>query len=154
MAEIGPWFGDTMTIAAQTEGGTTINIGKTQEVEVRLEVTENEYFSTDTTLREAVQHTEKVPICRFVIGSWDIALHKQWLGGSGSTSTGIVDTTDPQKFTFTGTINSVGGTNSWDVDVIGVTIPTLPLFTASRNEFLQEEFEGRGDDLTITQEPS
>lgn len=154
MAELGPWYGDTATISLQTKGGTTLNIGKLQELEVRVEVNENEYFSADTTLREAVQHSEKVPVVRFVIGSWDVKLHKHWFGGSGTSSTGLVDTSDPTKFTVTGTVTSVGGSSSWDVDVKGVTIPTLPLFTMSRNEFLNEEFQGRGDDIDITQEPS
>lgn len=154
MAELGPWFGDTMTISISLEGGTTINVGKLQALEMRVEVNETEYFSADSTLRDAVAHTEKVPVVVFTIGSWDVALHKQWLGGTGTASTGLVDTVDPQKFDITGTVNSVGGTNSWDVQITGVTIPTLPLFTASRNEFLGEQFEGRGDDISITQEPS
>jgi len=153
MAQLGPYFGDSMTISAQLEGGTSISIGKTQSVEIRVEAEETEYFSAESTLRDAVKHTEKVPIINFAIGAWDVALHKQWLGGSGTSSTGLVDTTDPQKFDFTGTVTPHDQSTSWDVDVTGVTIPTLPLFTASRNEFLEEEFEGRGDDITITQEP-
>jgi len=154
MASLGPWYGDTATISIATESGTSITVGMLQELEVSVEVSETEYFSADTTLREATQHSEKVPICRFVIGEWDIALHKQWFGGSGTSSTGLVDTTDPQKFDITGTIKSVGGASSWDVDILGVTIPTLPMFTMSRDEFLNEEFQGRGDDIDITQEPA
>lgn len=154
MAELGPYYGDTMAISAQLEGGTSISIGKTQSVEISVEATETEYFSADSTLRAAVQHSEFVPVINFAIGSWDIALHKQWLGGSGTSSTGLVDTTDPQKFDFTGEVTPVGGSTKWEIDVIGVTIPTLPMFTASRNEFLEEEFEGRGDDIDITTEPS
>lgn len=154
MAAFGPWFGDTMTISAALEGGTSITIGKTQSVEIRLEAEETEYFSADSTLRDAVKHTERVPVINFAIGQWDVELHKQWLGGSGTASTGLVDDSNPQKFDFTGTVQAHDASNSWDVDVLGVTIPNLPLFTASRNEFLEEEFEGRGDDIDITQEPS
>lgn len=154
MAELGPWYGDTMTISVALEGGASISVGKLQALEMRIEVNETEYFSADSTLRDAVAHSEKVPVVVFEIGSWDIELHKQWLGGSGTSSTGLVDTSDPQKYDITGTVTAVGGTNSWDVTVQGVTIPTLPLFTASRNEFLGEQFEGRGDDINIDQEPS
>jgi len=154
MASLGPYYGDTMTVSAELEGGTSIAIGKTQSVEMMVEVTETEHFSADTTLREAVQHSEKVPVVTFALGAWDIALHKQWLGGSGTSSTGLVDTTDPQKFTITGSVQPVGGSAAFEVEITGVTIPTLPMFSASRNEFLEEEFEGRGDDLTITTEPA
>lgn len=154
MAELGPYHGDTMTISAALEGGTSIAIGKTQSLEMRVEVNEQEYFSADSTLRDAVQHTEKVPIVVFAIGSWDVALHKQWLGGSGTSSTSIADTSDPQKFDITGTVTPHGGSTAWDVTVSGVTIPTLPLFSATRNEFLEEEFEGRGDNLTINTDPA
>lgn len=154
MAELGPYFGDTMTISVALEDGTSVSVGKTQSLEMRVESTETEYFSADSTLRDAVQHTEKVPVVVFTIGSWDVALHKQWLGGSGTSSTGLVDTSDPQKFDITGTVTPHGGSSSWDVDILGVTIPTLPLFSASRNEFIGSEFEGRGDDIDITQEPA
>lgn len=154
MAQLGPYFGDTMAISAQLEGGTSISIGKLQSLEMRVEVTETEYFSADSTLRDAVQHSEKVPVVLFTIGAWDVALHKQWLGGSGTSSTGLVDTSDPQKFDITGEVTPVGGSTKWEVQVTGVTIPTLPLFTASRNEFLGEEFEGRGDDVDILTEPA
>jgi len=154
MASFGPWFGDTMTVSAALEGGTSIPVGKTQSLEMRLEAEENEYFSADSTLRDAVKHTERVPVVTFSVGAWDVELAKQWLGGSGTSSTGIVDTSDPQKFDISGSINSVGGTSSWDVDILGVTIPTLPMFTMSRDEFLNEEFQGRGDDIDITQEPA
>jgi len=154
MAELGPYYGDTMDISAQLEGGTSISIGKTNSVEMRVEVTETEFFSADSVLRDAVQHSEKVPVVVFTIGSWDIELHKQWLGGSGTSSTGLVDTSDPQKFDITGEVTPAGGSTKWEVQVLGVTIPTLPLFTASRNEFLNEELEGRGDDLDILTEPS
>ena len=123
MASLGPYFGETMTVSMQTEGGTSIPIGKTQGLEMRVEVTETEYFSADTTLREAVQHSEKVPVVVFRVGAWDVALHKQWLGGSGATSTGLVDSSDPQKFDITGEITPVGG-SKFEVEITGVTIPT------------------------------
>lgn len=154
MAALGPYFGDSMTVSAELEGGTTVPIGMTQSLEMSVETTETEYFSADSTLREAVQHSEKVPVVTFEIGEWDVELHKQWLGGSGTSSTGLVDTSDPQKFTITGEVSPVGATSAFEVEITGVTIPTLPFFSASRNEFIGNEFEGRGDDLTITTEPA
>lgn len=154
MASLGPYFGNTMDIAVELEGGTSITVGKVKSVEMMIEVTETEFFSADSTLRDAVQHSEKVPTVTFSIAAWDIELHKQWLGGSGTASTGLVDTTDPQKFTITGEVTPVGGSAKWEVEIVGVTIPTLPLFSASENEFLEEEFDGRGDDLNILTEPA
>lgn len=153
-AAYGPWFSDTATLAVE-HNSTDIPIGKLQSLEVRVEVEETEYYSGDTTLREAVRHTEKTPVVVFEVGSWDIELHKQWLGGDGTSSTGLVDDSSPQKFDVKTTIAPVDdNTQSWNVDITGVTIPTLPFFTATRNEFVGNEFEGRGDDIDISQDPN
>lgn len=154
MAELGPYLGDTMTISVATQAGTSIPVGSTQALEMRVQVNEIEYFSADTTLRDAVAHTEKVPVVAFTIGSWDVLFHKHWLGGSGTSSTGLVDTADPTKFDIDGTVTPQGGSTSWDIKILGVTIPTLPIFSANRNEFIGLEAEGRGDDIDITQEPA
>lgn len=153
MAENGPFFGDTMTLTVDTEAGTSIPIGSLQAVEIRVEANENEYFSADTTKREAVQHTERVPVVTFTVGAWDDILQQHWLGGSGTSSTGLVDTSDPQKFDIVGSVTPVGGSTKYEATVTGVTIPTLPIFSASRNEYLGEEFEGRGDDIDLTTLP-
>ena len=151
MAELGPYFGDTMTVSISSP---SITIGKTQSLELRVEVEETEYFSADSTLRDAVRHTEKVPIVSMTIGSWDVALHKQWLGGDGTSSTGLVDDSTPQKFTIDGEVTPTDGSTAWQIQITGVTFATLPFFSASRNEFIGLELEGRGDDVDITQEPA
>lgn len=154
MASYGPWFSDTATLTVEYDS-TDIPVGSLQSLEVRVEVEETEYYSGDTTLREAVRHTEKTPVVVFEIGAWDIELHKQWLGGDGTSSTGLTDTSDPQKFDIKTTISPVDdNTQSWNVDITGVTIPTLPFFSATRNEFVGNEFEGRGDDIDISQDPN
>lgn len=153
MAANGPFFGDTMTLTVDLEGGTNVPIGSLQSVEVSVEANETEYFSADTTKREAVQHTERVPVVTFTLGAWDDILQTNWLGGSGTSSTGLVDTSDPQKFDIVGSVTPVGGSTAYEATVTGVTIPTLPIFSASRNEFLGEEFEGRGDDLDLSTLP-
>ena len=152
MAAYGPWFGSTMSVSISSP---SITIGKTQSLEMRIEVEETEYFSADSTLRDAVRHTEKVPIVKMTLGSWDIALHKQWLGGDGTSSTGLVDDSAPQKFTIDGEVSPVDdNTQAWQVQITGVTFATLPFFSASRNEFVGLELEGRGDDVDITQPPN
>ena len=154
MAQYGPWFGDTMSLTVEYDS-TDIPIGKLQALELRVEVEETEYYSADSTLREAVRHTEKTPIVSATVGSWDIELHKQWLGGDGTSSTGLTDTSDPQKFDIQGDLSPVDdNTQAWQVEITGVTFATLPFFSASRNEFVGLEIEGRGDDVDILQDPN
>lgn len=147
------YFGDSMALSIQTEGGTSISIGSLQEVEISVEANENEYFSADQTTREDVKHTEKVPVVTATIGSFDVSLLQQWLGGSGASSTGLVDTSDPQKYQITGSVTPSGGSTKLEAQVTGVTIANMPMFSASRNEFLGKEIEGRGDDITLTSTP-
>lgn len=154
MASLGPYFGNTMDLAMEREDATSIPIGLIKSVEVRLEAEETEYFSGDSTLREAVAHSQRVPVINGTVGSWDVAMAKAWLGGSGTTSTGLVDTTDPQKFTLTGEVTPVGGSTKYEVECVGVTMPTLPIFSANEDEFIGLDIEGRGDDFNILTEPS
>lgn len=153
MAESGPYFGDSMTLSVTTEGATSIPVGSLQSVEVRVEVNETEYFTADSTKREDVKHTERVPVVTATIGSWDPALAQQWLGGSGTSSTGLADTSDPQKFTVVGSVTPSGGSTPYEATVTGVTIPTMPIFSADRNEFIGLEIEGRGDDIDLSSTP-
>jgi len=154
MSAFGPYFGDTMTVSIEYDS-TSIPIGKTQSLEMRVEVEETEYFSADSTLRDAVRHTEKVPVVAMTIGSWDIELHKQWLAGDGTSSTGLVDTSAPQKFNVQGEVSPVDdNSQAWQVEITGVTFAKLPFFSASRNEFVGLELEGRGDDVDILQDPN
>jgi len=158
MSAYGPYWGDTMTVSVEANSSgtpTSVPVGKTQSLEMRIEVEETEYFSADSTLRDAVRHSEKVPIVNMTIGSWDIALHKQWLGGDGTSSTGLTDTSVPEKFDIQGEVSPVDdNTQAWQVKIIGVTFATLPFFSASRNEFIGLELEGRGDDVDIIQDPN
>lgn len=147
------YFSDTMTLSVATDGGTDIPVGELQEVEVRVEVNEVEHFSAETTKREDVKHTEKVPVVSATISAWDTALIQQWLGGSGASSTGLTDTTDPQKFTLTGSVTPSGGSTPLEAEVVGVTFAEMPIFSASRNEFVGKELEGRGDDIQLTNSP-
>lgn len=156
MASFGPWFGDSATISLTTAGGTDIPIGKLQSVELRIEAEETEYFSDDSTLREAVRHSEKVPVVTFTIGEWDVDFHRQWLSGGtdDNAATSIQDTTVPQKYDITAGVTPVDdNAQEWTVTVEGVTIPSFMFFSAERNEFIGNEYEGRGDDISIDQPP-
>lgn len=157
MGEYGPFFGESMSIeVALGGGGTTIPVGKAQSVEIRIEVEETEYFSSESTLREAVRHSEKVPVITFTVGSWDVNFHRQYLSGGtdDNAATSIQDTTVPQKFDITGGITPVDdGTQEWQVTVEGATMSSFPFFSAERNEFVGNEYKARGDDLKIDQPP-
>lgn len=154
MAEQGPYLGNSMTLSMEREDATSIPIGRITGVEIRMKANEIEYFTADQTTRDDVSHTQRVPVVSGTIGSWDVLMAKSWLGGSGTNSTGLVDTSDPQKFKITGSVLPKGGSSRLEAEVIGATFPTMPIFSASLDEYIGLEIEGRGDDLNITSEPS
>lgn len=147
------YFGDSMSLSMQTEGGTDIPVGELQEVEIIVEANENEHFSAESVKRQDVKHTEKVPVVTATISAFDAALIQQWLGGSGASSTGLVDETDPQKFDVTGSVTPSNGSTDLEAEVVGVTFPSMPIFSASRNEYVGKEIEGRGDDINLPSTP-
>lgn len=153
MAEQGPYFGDSATISMELEGGTNIPVGNLQSIEIRVVATRNEYFSADSAKRQDVKHTERVPVISATIGSWDPLLFQHYLGGSGKVSNSIEDTSDPQKYTINGSVTPSGGSTKYEAQVVGAETDDMPMFTASRNEFVGLEVEFRGDDLTIITAP-
>jgi hypothetical protein len=133
-------------------------VGKAQNVEIRIEAEETEYFSAESTLRDVSRFSEIRPICVFEVGAWDVSLYKQWMGGSDDANTSSSlsggSPQDPQKFNFTGKLTPSDGSTAWEVTVSNVTIPTLPFWNAERNEFVGNSYEGAGDDLSIDTEPA
>jgi len=161
MASFGPFYGNTGTISVTDSDDTDIPVGSLQSIEIMIDVGERtEYFSADTTLREAVRHSQIVPEVTFTIGAWDVELHRQFIaGGDGDPSTdgdtlSSNDTTVPTKFNITGSVAPVDdNSQAWQVEVTGVDFEGIPLFAAETGEFVGSEFTGRGDDLEIVQGP-
>lgn len=144
------YFGDSMQLSIQTESGTSITVGSLQNVGVVAESNEVIYYSADQTTIEDRKHTEKRLVVSATIGSWDTALLQQWLGGSGASSTGLVDTADPAEFEITGEVTPSGGGTNLKAVVSSVTFENMPMFEASRNEFLGKELDGTGSAITLT----
>jgi len=161
MTAFGPWYGDTATLSIKVDS-TDIPVGSLQNVEVSIDVgNRTEYFSNDTTLREAVRHSEIVPVVDFTLGSFDIALVKEFMAGGndGSSITKLSDedTTVPQKYDISASLEPVevsdGSAQALEVTVEGCDLDGIPLFSAERGDFIGNEYSARGDDLVIDQEP-
>lgn len=150
MAEKTYW-GDSMELSIfQIESGTSITVAELQQVEIipSFQVFERLYSADSVKMASQKQGEFQVQV-NIGISAWDVALLQQWLGGSGASSTGLVDTSDPQKFTIEGKIAPADGTaTKTAAKVTGVTFDQMPVFTASRSEFVQKDLEGIGEDVT------
>lgn len=144
------YFGDDMTISMTTEGGTTINIGEAKGVTVTPNAEHVEMYSADSIKRSDVKRREFSVDVEIEIASWDVAMIQQWLGGSGASSTSVVDTTDPQLFSITGEVTPSDGSTNLKAVVDGVYFDEIPAFDASEGEWVTNNPSGVGKDLTLT----
>lgn len=144
------YWGDSMTLSTtETEGGTAITIAKLQNVEIipTFNVFQRLYSADSVKMASQKQGEFRVQV-NVGYSEWDVELAQQWLGGSGASSTGLTDTSDPQKFTMVGEIAPADGTaTNTSAKVTGVTFEQLPLFSANRSEFVEWNLEGVGEDI-------
>lgn len=142
------YHGDDADITISTSSGTSITVGIIQGVTVTPVFETDELYGADSILREdIVQRDFEVEVeCEFT--EWDIALIKEFLGGSGSSSTGVVDTTDPALFTVTGKMTPRDSSTTDDVTVDEVVFDELPIFSSSKDEHMDKNITGIGRTLT------
>lgn len=85
------------------------------------------------------------------IMKWDVATIQHWLGGSGTSSTSIVDTSNPALFNITGEISPADGTGTnIQAQVTRCSTDEMPVFSASKGEYIQRDVSFTGQDITVT----
>lgn len=144
------YHGRDMTISITTEAGTSITIGIFHECEIVGQVEVDEQYGADSIERQNVKQREHKVQVRGTIGGWDTALLQQWLGGSGASSTGMVDTSDPALFEVTGQVTPAGGSTDLKAVVEEVYFPEMPIFSLSEDAWAEKEIEGTGARATVT----
>jgi hypothetical protein len=145
------WFDDaTLTLETAESTPTDIPIAGLQEVEIIPSFSIEQLYTGDTVkIEEQKQHEFTVDVT-IGFSKWDPTFAEQWLGGGGGASAqSLTDTSDPQKFSInTFDPVSVGGGTTINIQVDGITFEEMPLFSASRGEYVQWDLSGTGEDIS------
>lgn len=144
------YWGDTMQLTTfEQSDGTSLTVGLLQDVEIIPSYEVFEYlYSADSTEFETEKQGEFQVTVNVGVMEWDVATIQHWLGGSGASSTGNVDTSDPALFNITGTISPTDGTGT-DLEAVvkRCSTPEMPIFSASRSEYVQWDIEFTGQTI-------
>lgn len=144
------YYGNDMVLSIDTEGGTTIPVGVLKDVEISATEEHDSLYGGDSVKRQEVKRREAGVNVSVGFAEMDMALIQQWLGGSGSTSTGFVDSSDPQLFQITGEVTPAGGGTNKKAVVDEVDFPEMPVISVTEGEFETTELEGTGTSITAT----
>jgi len=128
---------------------TSTPVAGIQDVEIIPSVSIERLYTGDSIKIDSQKQHEFSVDVSIGFSKWDNVLAEQWLGGGGGTSgNSMTDTNDPQKFSLnTFDQMSVGGGTTINVQVSGITFEEMPLFSASRGEYVQWDLEGMGEDI-------
>lgn len=147
------YWGDSMSLTTyeQTDG-TALNVGGLMDVEIIARYETNEKLDTADSVKfdDEKQASFRVDVS---IGTmkWDVATIQHWLGGSGTSSTGVVDTSNPALFNITGTVSPADGTaTNLKAEVVRCSTDEMPIFSASKDEYIQHDVSFTGQDITVT----
>jgi hypothetical protein len=144
------YWGSTMTLSTfeQTDG-TGLNVATLQNVEIIPSFDVFEYlYGADSVKFETEKQGEFSVTVNVGASKWDVATLQHWLGGSGSSSTGLVDTSDPALFNITGEISPADGSGTnLSVAVTRCSTDEMPMFSADRSEYVQWDVTFTGQDI-------
>lgn len=144
------YWGDTMQLTTfQQSDGTALNVATLQDVEIipSFEVFEYLYGADSVKFQTEKQGEFQVQV-NVGVSKWDVATLQHWLGGSGASSNSLVDTSDPALFNITGTISPADGSGTdLSVAVTRCSTNEMPMFSASRSEYVQWDVTFTGQDI-------
>lgn len=128
--------------------GTAVALAGLTEVTIVPSVSIEQLYTGDTIkIEEQMQHGFEVGV-DLTVRKWDEDMAQEWLGGEGASATSMADTSQPQKFTITGTLWNIGGTKQLTVEVTGVTFEEFPLADLQMGEFQEISLSGTGEDIS------
>ena len=153
------FFGKTATISFKPDGGTAIDVGVLQGVEItavpelvdlegcgsvkRVGIAIKKWRVTVTGTVRAVDFALIADICS--------SSGTSWTDGTG-TFTGIEDTDTPSYFDVTSTVDSDEG-KELSVTAKNVVFKDLPILVGTYGEWVEWALEGEGDDFTAVETP-
>lgn len=142
------WLDDYTTLELSTSGGTTDYVAGVQGVTVEPEVSMEHLYTADSIKKETSKQHEFIANVEINYSIWDPEFVREWLGGEGSASGSMSDTSDPQEFEFSATFDSTGGDETVEMTVTEITFESIPAFDASRGEFVEWGLTGDAGDIT------
>ena len=145
------WLDDFTTLDLETTESTPTStpVAGIQNIELMASVSLESLFTGDSIKRETVKQHEFAPTVNIGYSKFNPVVVEQWLGGGGgSTANSMTDTSDPQQYSISGTFDSQGGDATLDITITGITFEEMPLFAASRGEYVQWDLEGTATDVT------
>lgn len=140
---------DYSTLSLQTTGAVSTPIAGIQGVTITPNVSIERLYTADSIKIEEQQQFEFQCDVSIEYALWDsdATLLKQWLGGEGSSSTSITDTTDPEKFQVDGTFASVNTNRTLSATVTGITFEEMPVIDTEMGEFVSRDISGVGENI-------
>lgn len=145
------YHGADGTLAIQTMAGTSMNIGGLRGINIVPGVEVDDLYTADSIKREDSKQRQLGVLVECTIVKLDVAMAQEWLGGSGASSTGMVDTTDPALFQVTAEVTPAGGGTNKKAVVDDVRFPEFPLFAdISYDGWEETQLTGDGADVTLT----
>lgn len=146
---------DYTTLEMETDEGTptTIPVAGVTEAEIVPSVSIERLYTGDSIkIEDQLQHEFQVSVS-LTVRKWDPIFVEQWLGGDGSESNTMTDTSFPQKFVLNSTFASRASNTEYNINVSGITFEELPVISVSNGEFGDWSLEGVGesiDDISTT----
>ena len=144
------YWGNTMALTTFSQSdGTSLNVGYLQNVEITATFNVMErLYSADSVKFETEKQGEFAVTANVGAMQWDVATLQHWLGGSGASSTGLTDTSDPALFNIVGEITPADGSGTpLSVEVVRCSTDEMPIFAASRSEYVQWDVTFTGQDI-------
>jgi hypothetical protein len=141
------FFSDDATLTLKTSSGTDVPIAGIQDIEVVPSVSIERLYTGDSIKIDSQQQHEFEVAVDIGFSKWDLDLAKEWLGGDGTSTTTLTDTTDPQKYKITSEFTEVNDGSTYKLEVTGITFEEMPIIAVSRGEFIQWDLSGIGEDV-------
>jgi hypothetical protein len=143
------WWGETMTLSAETTDTNSVPVAGLQSVSISASGEHTSLFTADSVLREDVRRGQMEVSIEFEYAKWDATFVQSWMG-AGQDNTTIEDSSEVPLFNITGTIENGQG-DTLDVEVTDVYFEELDVFEASMGEFISKNQSGTGKNMTLTE---
>lgn len=150
------YWGEDVTLTIEI-GGTSITAGKAKSIAIDLSAEHADLFTPESLTRADVKRREVTVPVSLELVEWNEEIIQYWLGGDGTTSQTINETSEVAQFEVTAELNMTDhtgttGDESIKAVVTGVDFEDLPVIPADEGEYSQMSLDGTGEGITVTKE--
>lgn len=145
------YFGDTMTVAVETEDASpvTIPVGSAKQVQAIATKEHVRLDSADSILREAIAGRAFNVDVIIGVAAFDATFAQEWLGGDGTAASTPTDDNSVATFELTATATGDAGTTH-TVVIDGIAFPSLPLLDMQEGQWVVHNYQGDGRLATLS----